>query len=207
MMQEVVPQSNAMRAVHFVVPLCFLACGGSTSADPVSTDAGQTAPPRVPKVHRAAATSCPTTRDPGSASAPPEFMNKCTSDAECTAGKNGRCYGSLSANICTYDECFSDADCKAAVCDCRNTGSLGLINKCFPGNCRTDADCGNNYCSPSATTLPAGCTGPTLGSYGYFCHTTSDECIDDADCGDAVTRCLFDPEVVHWMCIKTLCPR
>ncbi len=198
---------HAMRALSLMLPLILVACGGSTESDPVVADAGTT-PPRVPKVHRASATSCETTRDPGSATAPPELMNKCTTDAECTSGKNGRCFGSfLSANVCTYDECFNDGECKAAVCDCRNGGSVGLINKCVIGNCRTDADCAGNYCSPSGTLLASGCTGPSAGSYGFFCHTAADECVDDGDCGDAITHCLFEPDVLHWKCIKVLCPR
>jgi hypothetical protein len=192
-----------VRALIFTM---LMSCGGSTS-DPPATTPDAASPARVPTTHRAAAIACPATRPPGMASAPPGSDNKCTSDSECTAGLNGRCYGSLQPNICTYDECTADADCKAAVCDCRNAGALGQPNKCFPGNCRTDADCAGNYCSPSGTTVTAGCTGAGLGSYGYFCHTRADECIDDADCKDAIARCMFEPDVAHWQCKRLLCPR
>lgn len=193
-----------MRVV--AVALLLVGCSSSTAAPTTTSDAAA-ATPKVPEVHRAAAVSCPTTRPPGSASAPPEFDNKCTSDAECTAGKNGRCYGSFTPNVCTYDECFTDADCKTAVCDCRNGGAIGQPNKCILGNCRTDADCSGNYCSPSGTLLASGCTGPSSGSIGYFCHTAKDQCTDDKDCGDPIARCMFEPELLGWKCVKVLCPR
>lgn len=179
-----------------------LSCSASTTTtQPV--DSGTDVAARVPKVHRAAAVSCPTTRGPGSADA---TMGTCTKDEGCTAGRNGRCYGGLRPNSCSYDECATDADCKAAVCDCRNVGVIGQPNKCFLGTCRTDADCPSNYCSPSGTNVTAGCTGAELGSYGYFCHAPSDECVDDEDCTSG-TRCMFDPAVVHWKCLNLICPR
>ena len=182
-------------------PLLLLSCSATTSVAPVDGGA-DVATIRVPKNHRAAAVSCPATRDPGHADS---TMGTCKADGDCTAGRNGRCYGGLGPNTCSYDECATDADCKAAVCDCRNVGVIGQPDKCILGNCRTDGDCKGQYCSPSGTTVGAGCMGAELGSYGYFCHTATDECVDDSDCGDA--KCMFDPAVVHFRCIKLVCPR
>ncbi len=151
-------------------------------------------------------TACPTDRPPGSAG--PD-AGKCSKDADCTEGKNGRCYGGLLPNACSYDECVTDTDCGTAVCDCRNTGKIGQPNVCFKGNCRTDTDCKGQFCSPSATTVTYNCTGPVLGSFGYFCHTAQDECVDNEDCASVSfnAQCVFDPDVVHWKCIKLLCTK
>ena len=202
----------AMRTL-LLAPLLMLACSSQTTTpapttSPTTDAAPEAIAPRAPKVHRATAVSCPTTRDPGHVELADSAANKCTTDAECTAGKNGRCWGGLQPASCSYDECVVDADCGRAVCDCRNVGARGMPNKCFRGTCRTDADCdgGKGYCSPSATNLESGCVGPALGAYGYFCHVAADECVDDEDCGTPIKQCLFDADVVHWRCTQVACP-
>jgi len=183
-------------------------------------DAGQH---RIPTNHRAAPDTCSTSR-PAFMPGPPTdggglcsgFACSCTSDSLCTDFKNGRCgqtfelnYCSRSCPICTYDHCFSDSDCPPlgpgpGVCDCRetlghgpDTVSQASPNYClYTNNCRVDSDCtstGLPFCSPSAD--------PQCGSFvGFFCHTTSDECVDDADCGLGI--CAWQPDKKHWACAK-----
>ncbi len=192
----------------FAIAGLLVGCGSSSSSSTTpstNTDTGvETTPAREPKKHRPSVTSCPTDRPAGSASRPEG--GDCTTDADCTKGKNGRCYGGLRPNLCTYDECAVDADCGNAVCECRVNARLGQPNVCFRGNCRTDADCKGNYCSPSAVDVGLECVGVKVGSYGYFCHGTADECIDDADCTGKVSNCVFDVDALHWKCVSVACP-
>ena len=181
--------------------------GGSPRAD-------GSAPSRVPTDHRPTATTCTGDRPPGiSAADSAHFSGDCRSDADCTAGKNGRCeLEALSKLVCTYDECAADSDCSAGVCTCRNDAHFGA-NTCFHGDCTTDADCGSSYCSPSGTTIQSNCmttaTGPVPASaFGYFCHSPADECVDDSDCGpDAHFSdvCAFQSETRKWVCLKLRC--
>jgi hypothetical protein len=196
-----------MRPVLLLLTAAVAACASAKTPSPsadAATDTSADATPRVPKFHRATATACPTDRPPGHVE--PASTGACAKDADCTTGKNGRCWGGLVPNTCTYDECTADADCPSAVCDCRNDAHLGQPNVCFKGNCRTDADCKGDYCSPSAVHVGFDCIGVPIGSWGYFCHTATDECVDDADCGAAGKQCIFDVEVVHWKCMQPACP-
>jgi len=166
---------------------------------------------RVPKNHRAAGTTCPMTRGPG-------FVNPgclprdaggmsfgCTSDVECQSGNNGRCYTNTGGipcpgNACSYDACLGDGDCASNLpCECRSPESHNA-NVCAGGsNCRVDSDCGpGGYCSRS---------GVSNCSFGYFCHTAMDSCIDDADCRDAGSQstCAFDAKMSRWRCRTDTC--
>jgi hypothetical protein len=137
------------------------------------------------------------------------MLKKCTSDADCTEGENGRCTGNAHDGWqCTYDECFADSDCASAadgapqVCGCA-AGPSSNNNVCLPGNCRLDTDCGaGGYCSPSLDQ----CGDYTL---GYFCHVPKDECVDDADCvasiGKADAYCAFNSDAGHWKCAAAHC--
>jgi hypothetical protein len=164
---------------------------------------------RVPMVHRASASACPTTRPPGQPG-PASPSDMCATDADCTKGTNGRCAGNIiTPNVCSYDECATDADCGTArVCACRNPASYGA-NTCEHGDCRVDADCGpGSYCSPSGVTANQACLsslGP--GSIGYFCHTPQDTCVDDADCPQMPDTqiCVFDG-TKRWTCQPEMCP-
>jgi hypothetical protein len=132
----------------------------------------------------------------------------CRTHAECTAGDNGRCVGNGHDGWrCTYDDCFSDADCpgfdggRAGVCACKN-GFRSDNNVClYAGNCRTDADCGGGYCSPTL-----GQCGRYGTFVGYYCHTSADECTDDADCAATPNAyCAWSELKGHWACSTSYC--
>jgi len=180
----------------------------------------------VPQEHRAVSETCPAERG----SIGPVDTTQCTntseilcrSDADCTAGRNGRCLvGDWCMSSCSYDQCLADADCPGIQpCLCRRSGVDTLANECLPGsNCRTDADCGDcGFCSRSAqhSTLQclsvdgcaeAGCDGggtttsctcTDVVSLAYVCHTLSDECTNDRDC--PLDYCAYMDEATHWKC-------
>lgn len=185
--------------------LVTFACGTSESA----SSGSPSFTPHFPKVHRESAAACgvagPGNADPkylsdagadaesdgGGVVRPPSY--ECFRDADCTNGKDGRCIvasGGLagSRQVCVYTECTSDGECGAGkVCQCNGTGS-----SCVQAYCRTDAECTDKLgCSPAAD--------------GYRCHTKSDECVDDTDCGVAATRtyCDFDGQKGHWVCKRS----
>jgi len=154
----------------------------------------------VPLDHRASAVDC--SHDRGAGDADPSLtFAECTTDADCTAGDNGRCVrsqGGALTNYCSYDLCFADGDCAASqVCGCRAVARDA--NTCLGGDCVIDPDCGAGaYCSPSR-----GFDRINYPVVGYYCHSSSDECVDDADCrvdagGDA--RCTYFPDRTHWAC-------
>jgi hypothetical protein len=131
---------------------------------------------------------------------------QCTSDGQCTAGTNGRCVeagGGVISCACTYDTCTHDTDCGSlTACACHGSPyTNGQGNRCVPGNCRVDADCGPGaYCSPAWD--PNGCG--SLG--GYYCHTSADQCVDDSDCtgspaGPAV--CTYSATTHRWECVTS----
>lgn len=101
------------------------------------------------------------------------------------------------------DECLADTDCSGGgVCSCAgNTFEYAHTtrNICVPANCRTDADCGSEVCSPSN-----GDGGPFYGVQGYYCHTGADTCGNDSDCGTNSSGqrgyCMFSAQVNHWTC-------
>lgn len=182
--------------------------GGSTSTTTSSGGAGGGGAGAVPVNHRATAEACTAARPAGSVDS--GIPGDCASDADCVAGDNGRCVEDLGKPpFCSYDACAVDDDCGAgSVCECRNP-SAHHANICVHGNCRVDADCGAaGYCSPSAVTLDPYCTeGVPIGSVGYFCHASDDECTDDADCPASGTfpACLFNVDKVRFACFEVLC--
>jgi hypothetical protein len=171
-------------------PLLFLAgfivsCGESVAHNPSRETNG------APADHRPEDVVCPEERGPGSA----DIVMDCTLDSECTDGMNGRCIspnvvGPSGGSRCSYDACFSDADCPAGEpCKCRESAASNAPNYCVTGgNCRTDSDCGaGGFCSPSLFHIDSSVDGqPTSGSgfasFGYFCHTPRDVCVNDSDC-------------------------
>ncbi len=169
--------------------------GGSVADGSSPIDLG------VPKSHRASATICTLARassvnTDGGASNP---FAACHSDAECTMGANGRCRGAYNSEACAcnYDECTSDSDCASgSACVCRTADNAHARNRCLPrGDCLIDSDCGEaGYCSPSML-LGDTCDTENL---AYYCHTPSDECVDDFQCSEGY--CLFDPAKKHWRC-------
>ncbi|HSZ82865.1 MAG TPA: hypothetical protein VLA14_11315 [Polyangia bacterium] len=172
---------------------------------------------RVPAKHRASAAACSTDRPAGvcavavaaGTSAP---TPACTKDSDCTAGSNGRCLelGRVAACSCSYDMCTTDADCAqtGGPCACR-PDAQGVVaptttssNTCLAGDCRVDADCGaGGYCSPSL-----GSCGNYSGVTGYYCHTATDACVDDADCAaQGAGDCRYNPTKKAWDCETTQC--
>ena len=164
-------------------------------------------PTRPATQHRADDTQCQAPRGPGNCSAPSSLVDggaqfQCGTDSDCTAGTNGRCGngGGPAGCWCSYDECATDSDCPAGkTCACHGSPyTYGAGNVCVPGNCRVDSDCGSGgSCSPSAQTLCG-----DAGSYclGYYCHTPSDECVNDADCASGLT-CVYSATAAHWTCV------
>lgn len=155
--------------------------------------------PSEPKRHRAASEPC--ARETKSTTFGPRAITPpgppCKVNANCTEAKNGRCSAS---GTCTYDGCYVDADCrvdgKGGVCVCSEEGKSGY--SCLHGDCSTDADCGNDYCSP---TYGMSC-GPFTGTIGWYCHTPKDKCRDDDDCHKDKEQgyCAFNQELGYWSC-------
>jgi hypothetical protein len=134
-------------------------------------------------------------------------------DSNCTGGTNGRCEcfepptACGTRTICTYDDCTSDADCGAGMaCLCRETTlpsglaattSAARRTVCVTASCRVDSDCGSGgYCSPSPSPY---CT--EWFTVEFHCHTPTDECLNDADCGQPNSYCTYDGTRGHWACM------
>jgi len=172
---------------------------------------------RAPEDHRASATDCPQQRDEDAGTAcaaswppdPGEYA--CAQDSDCTMGANGRCLGApspppyeaglgtLCESFCSYDQCFVDSDCGPRLpCLCRDASYDGAPNLCLTeSNCAIDSQCGPpGFCSPSST------FGEGSPSFGYFCHTLNDLCVDDTDCAPLST-CQFDDGGDRWICYPT----
>lgn len=151
-----------------------------------------------PEPTRPAEVVCSPCRPPGASSS--GGRGECTSDADCTAGTNGRCGFGRAGTFCSYDECFRDADCDAdQACLCDGSGIGGGGNTCVQVGCRTNNDCDPGFaCSPTF-----GSCGHYLGFIGFECHTGDDECTTDAECGAGY--CMFDPTLAHWTCSTSEC--
>ncbi len=174
----------------------------------------------IPVYHRALPSCCPKERGPAPGTQPygSGTADGCSSDSQCTNGADGRCFPNEGLvggpGGCSYDQCLTDSDCPSgAPCVCRTSASDNSPNVCDPGgNCVLDSDCGPGaYCSPSG--------GPCAefgfaGGQGYYCHTASDTCINDADCRGVVDAgggcpilqsCAYDTQALHWACIAERC--
>jgi hypothetical protein len=181
------------------VGLVVLSCA-STPGSSSPLDAGVGA--RVPDDHRPAGATCPTGRGAGALASMCPYDGgvqlSCAKDGDCTAGDNGRCIptpGVACAPECSYDTCRSDADCHGTPCVCRASGADPAPNACAPGNCAVDSDCGpGGYCSPSGLLDACG--------LGFYCHTASDACLDNADCTSSES-CTFDTHTLAWACSVT----
>jgi hypothetical protein len=209
-----------------------LGCGSRTGLA-TSTDAGQSAscaPTPVvdagaatagdgaaPLHHRPAAACCPSQRGPGPSGQPyPPGLTSpgpegCSSDSQCTAGVNGRCFpfaGLVGPGGCSYDECFTDSACGSKMpCLCRRSPAGNSANVCVVGgNCAVDSDCGpGGYCSPSFSSCGY--------EQHYYCHTALDACLNDTDCPSpdagascaTVSSCAYDVQQQHWACRQDVC--
>ncbi len=163
-----------------------------------SSDAGSVAPPEVSSSSAdAGSTRPPAPRHRTSNECGPTFTNpspvsgcvvdndsivgcKCQSDADCTAGSNGRCFlaqamsGGRMAAGCAYDECTSDADCpNAGLCACG--AGQATNNVCVKGNtCRVDNDCAvGERCTPDQKMREGCCSWPLP---EYHCTSPADQC-------------------------------
>lgn len=220
------PRSPSPLSLAPLVASALFACSSTTNptdgsspsdATEASADARPDATPRAPQSHRPTAMACPADRPasncpfPNDGGAPP--MGVCFTNADCTAGTNGRClaYGQIAQCSCSYDTCSSDSDCNTGgPCACRLSSRVGRgANTCLPGNCRTDSDCASGYCSPS---LDFQC-GSYSGVTGYYCRTAQDECVEDADCTGTTDAglptgpgfCAYSREVGRWTCSHSFC--
>jgi hypothetical protein len=195
---------------------------GGLSCQPAFLEAGTglAGDAEVPIYHRAMPSCCPSERGPAPGTQPygSGMGDSCSSDSQCTSGADGRCFpnGGLVGGPggCSYDQCLTDSDCPSgAPCVCRTSASDNSANVCDPGgNCVLDSDCGSGgYCSPSG----GACADfGFAGGQGYYCHTASDTCINDADCSvvlDAgggcpvLQSCAYDTQAQHWACIAEHC--
>jgi len=183
------------RALSFLALLSLFGCSSSSSGD--TTDGGGPIT-HAPKDHRPAPTTCTPSKSPGACPTTPTPSGDCKTDADCTKGTNGHCVASGGGFLycsCAYDTCVSDGDCSGGVCACQGSPYAVDANGCSTlGNCKVDADCGaGGYCSPSQG------TGCVTGLAGYYCHGSSDECVDGSDC-KAGEFCAFDTTKKHWIC-------
>lgn len=175
----------------------------NTTSNNTTGNNGTTCKINEPEFHRPDPAECDNDRGPGMVSNTNGTMLECTEDADCTDGLNGRCVSEPRSGFpyCSYDQCLTDDDCDGGLCECG--GGEIAPNVCQPGNCVTDADCGDTgYCSPTQ-----GDCGAYVGTVGYYCHTCDDECVTDADCGGDpyTTYCAYDPGVGHWRCSDAQC--
>ena len=210
--------------------------GGTTGPGSTPSDAAsQVGDPSVPLQHRSTSLPCPSQRGPapqdctaGACTGQPYpggiVSLNCSSDSECAAGVNGRCFPPKVpgwAGGCSYDECFNDSSCGLRTpCVCRTSSTDNSANICdVGGNCAVDADCGpGGYCSPSMESCTS--TNPDItpeasnGPNPYYCHTASDICINDSDCSPpdttippAITVCAYSAQNARWECTNINCGR
>jgi hypothetical protein len=167
--------------VVVLVTVVLLACGSTKRAEP-----------RTPRVHRAERLACEPRSHPDPDGTYPTAV--CQRNADCSHGLNGRCVSDrTSYSSCVYDACNVDSDCGAGrACFCGGGESASI---CAIGDCTVDADCGAQFCSPAH--LPCGRTA------AFFCHTDSDECVDDVDCSAGV--CNYQLPLGHWACAVSQC--
>jgi hypothetical protein len=177
---------------------------------------------KAPLLHRFKANTCSTNFRP----APPPCtaqdgsfpaQNDCSTNGDCSAGTNGRCLMTPSVPapdapvncLCSYDTCFKDSDClTTGPCDCLSGTRTTAANRCLPGNCRVDADCGpGRYCSPTRHTVTLYFDKQVW--QGYYCHTAADACVNDSDCSQDWlygAHCAYDTLESAWNCFNYYVP-
>lgn len=153
-------------------------------------------------VHRASAVACDTAIEQPACRGD-EGHRSCTTDAECTAGTNGKCISGMgqigSYCGCEY-ACASDADCKAdQACVCKEQAKVGH-STCAPASCRTDADCDSGRCGVSSHHNGCGT------EVALACRSSADRCASDADCGERPCRVSSRGEGTPvWECQTSVC--
>jgi hypothetical protein len=169
--------------VVVLVTVVLVACGSTKPAIP-----------RTPLVHRPERLACaPRSHTDPDGTYP---AAACQRDADCIHGPNGRCVSDRTTYAsCVYDACNVDSDCGAGrACVC---GEGVDANACSIGDCSVDADCGGQFCSPALV--------PCHRRFAFFCHTESDECVDDADCPPTNKVCNYQLGLGHWACGGPTC--
>ncbi len=143
------------------------------------------------------------------------FEGDCSSDADCDAGRLGRCENIDPSGFscsCRYF-CDSDADCPGSnICACRITANGAITGTCVPPRCESGDDCGEGgRCG--VTRIERDCEAPDA----VGCRTGADECAAGPDCGEFCTdegcfgrcfpagigeaRVMSEPEVLNrWHC-------
>jgi hypothetical protein len=202
------PRERLTRAALYalgtaVLALVVGACGSDDegSSGGSGRSVAESGAGRLPVNHRPSDAQCSTSAPPGDCVAP--FPDAgCASDNDCAeAGTNGRCInqggGPAAPCFCTSDTCSVDTNCpNGQTCACQGAPYTdGHSNTCVTGNCRVDADCGAEYCSPSSLTAICG---DSLA--GYYCHTATDRCIDDSDCSGG--GCVYSTTDSRWECVS-----
>jgi hypothetical protein len=107
----------------------------------------------------------------------------CDEHEDCTAGVGGLCLSGADGCSCTY-QCRTDVDCDsgyACVCSFGDTSRP----RCILATCITERDCEGYRCGLSSDR----CEGAMTPARAQ-CHTDSDECQGDADCGPG-EQCLL----------------
>jgi hypothetical protein len=99
--------------------------------------------------------------------------------------------------VCSVDQCTIDSDCGSGqICACAGElggGPVRLGNQCMATQCQVDANCPHGeVCSASIGNCDA--------LEGYYCHTSADECLTDADCCGTTPLCAYDTTKAHWAC-------
>lgn len=208
---RVMDSAEGVNSVDSQAQICLLSGGGAI---------------HVPQSHRAVSENCPSERGSmgpiNTTSCESTSEISCKSDADCTAGRNGRCIlDGWCLSSCSYDQCLADTDCPGMQpCYCRSSGADTLANVCVAGsNCLTDADCGEcGFCSLSVQRglldcssvdgcTEGGCDGAgtatrctclSVESSAYKCHTSNDECTNDAEC--PLDYCAYMEPTMRWEC-------
>jgi hypothetical protein len=87
------------------------------------------------------------------------------------------------------------------LCVCHGSPYSNSGNTCMRSGCQVDSDCGaHGYCSPSTSSNSCG------GVAGYYCHTASDQCVNDSDCPGGFDVCEWSTASDSWVCqMQTLC--
>jgi hypothetical protein len=130
----------------------------------------------------------------------------CQTDADCKDHPDGRCVTILAPSHtapvvqCLYDACASDADCaRGSICEC-GTGQGTSRNRCIPGNCHANVDCGDWACTETMSTFVAGNDARRV--EGRFCKTREDQCRVDRDCDlEGRSACAYRKELSRWTCV------
>ncbi len=131
---------------------------------------------------------------------------KCQTDADCTKRSDGLCVViQTSAHPppvidCLYDDCASDADCpRAHLCEC-GSGQGPSRNRCVPGNCHTNLECGDYACTETMSTFAVGQQARRV--EGHWCKTREDQCRVDRDCDlEGRSACAYRGELGRWTCV------